>query len=494
MNKYIDQLDNIIKTDYDNINNNITENFVIDDNIVLHNIVFFSDIKKLIPKIHFKNFDYFIERIVTNNTFFNRIVNILIENLEIDNYFKKKILNDLDELYLHGFSFKSLNSQNNKIINLLEKDYEYLLNDKFKCKYMNSDDIYSPIIVKNNLKSCLHTGLLGILRYINCPEFLSYDAFLEINNKYTNLVVYSFPNFINKVYILADDNNNKVIDTSKLNMLYNLSFLSINSLSKLLNKQDNVKKLKIDLILYLSPAKKEFPQKGLTITENNVNSGDTTLFNYPLVRIFREEEMFKVLIHECIHAARLEIIFYKLKNQNMDKVNIISNNKLTDKLKFNEIITEVFAEIINCILYSIINKCNMKNVMNNELAFGFIQSAKIFNHFNFTSIGDFINDRNKDLKKIKQTTAAFEYHVLKTILFYKREEFFDIVIKKPLTQNVYLLINNVLLSKEYKKIVNYLINNLDKLDIHIEKSFRMTTTDILGDQIFCIFDEQNTEY
>ena len=231
-----------------------------------------------------------------------------------------------------------------------------------------------------------------------------------------------------------------------------------------------------DLILFGSAAKKFFPCQKHKITENNVNSADTTFNTYSndnkiTVRIYRKEEMIKVLIHEVIHVTKCErVITETFKNIFNVSVDLLTG----------ESITEALATFINCGLCALMNSSDYgkyQELLQKELDFGILQTAKILDHFGFTSMNDFLTNKTK---KIDQGTAVFEYHILKTILLYRFDEFIRIL-KDNNNNKFKAIVLETIQDIKFQEQINKHIKNIKNIDL-IPKSvmctFRMTINQI----------------
>lgn len=372
------------------------------------------------------------------------------------------------------------------------------INDAINNNIINKDDFKNFSKIKSNILSqqevidkidVSNMEIIKMLQYVNACAFMPYDVFSQIGHAYTNLKVfkpYTTNNF-NHIYVLSNKDNNKMsVDIDKIELLSKIASITIKSLSKLFKKTIN---LKVNIILYAMSATKKFPEEKYdVISENNVNSGDSTIFSFydetesntiynlvnnPLIRLYRSEELIKVLIHEIIHCTKFESHFGPSPKHNFK----VFSTKFNEKLLFNETITETLAEFINCVLYSLINNQDLNSVLNKEIDFGFIQTAKILDHFGFKSINDFTNNNIHDNRKILQQTSTFEYHILKSILLYKFNDFINILIKRGNTTDLMSLIIGVIENDNtYKQKVDSYIKILDSLPF--KKSLRMTTIDI----------------
>jgi len=465
-------MQNFIQIITNNYKNIIKSNHAFKEYKVINNVLFFKEIKDEInkgtmDKNDFKNFSVCTTKILTTEKAYDRLKKLTLNEIEFGTNKKKAIefFNDLETKGLDSFA-------PNKIMT------GGLINMQFANTYNTLKDT----ILSNSQRTCLNGGVSLMLEYFNSCTFMPFDVFSKINDNYTNLKVYQTTNDnnnLNNVYLLSDNKTGITnVNPNKLPFLSKIVSISIYSLAELFNQKNNVK---LDLVLYAANAKKQFPKnKNDIIDETNVNSGDTipedmSLYR-PMIRMYRAEEMIKVLIHETVHGTHFETNFGESPKHKFKVLNVKSNSST---LLFNETITETFAEFINCVLYSLIHNKDTSDILKKEIDFGFLQTAKILDHFEFKSIEDFTE--SNDDRQIKQKTATFEYHILKSVLLYKFNDFLEILLGKSnnKTKDLMKLISETMTNDtNYKNKVNEHIKNLSKLEPEIKKTFRMSTTEI----------------
>ncbi len=376
------------------------------------------------------------------------------------------------ELENNGFdSFKPYNKIDIKIQTLINEKYKFLFEDLYTCDiikicYKNSSSIFTK-----SRDTILHTGILKFIQLINEDMFVPYTIFDDYN--FTDLILYKSNTFFSNIFIATNSDKEQSLTKNQLLLLCNISNTMILTLSNIL--KINTDGLFIDLILYMSPAKKICPKATKIMKSEHINSGSTTIYydkthGNPLIKMYREEELVKVLLHELIHACRFDDLFEDYPKHEF---------KVTRKqLLFTESITECFARIMNIILYSHIYKKNFNEILNDEIQFGLIQTAKILHNFSFESVNDFLNIDNNDDRKIKQETSVFEYYILTTILLIKINEFLAIIEKKGIINDVVTLIMNTFNDNEYQNKVNNIISKIHNIDEVIIQTCKMTVIKI----------------
>lgn len=458
------QLASIIINNYEDA---ISKNIDIKLIATIKNVIFINYLKKIDNTESYKNPEFMHKNIISQPSYYHIIKEILLETIEYD---RIKLENDFKKLEEAGFNaFEPYSKLNSQVKQLLKKDLAYMINTNISSKYIEKNNNASTILTRGQSTS-LHTGILNMIEYMNMSRFMSHDVFMNINSKYTNVNVYKTNTNIEYIYLLASKDTTTYTpnyDVKKLPFLCQVADTIINTFNKFNVLNKNINNLGVNLILFLSSAKKLFPKHNTMLTENNINSADTHTFDPPLIRIYRSEEMIKVLMHELIHATNCDKL---IDSTIRHKFNV------NCPLKVVETITETFAEFFNCVLYSHINKIDLATVLEKEINFGFKQTAHILTHFNFISVDDFLESNNKT---INQTTSVFEYHILKTILLFKFDEFLKFVSKRG---NLQQLILTTMKSNEYQNTINKFIKSVGNLNTHKPKSFRMTLIDLNHNQ------------
>jgi len=226
-----------------------------------------------------------------------------------------------------------------------------------------------------------------------------------------------------KIIFFVKDNITDIIDQLHRNTQLILTWLYI--CEKYSNKKCN-KSLKI--YIYMTELKKQLPSSNLaTVNVNNINSGFSTVCNKNNeITIFREEEWFKVFIHETFHSYGFE------QNQNilvMLNINISKLFTVKTNILINEAYVESWARIMNA-AFSCFLKCNNKRdfyslfsfTLEVEKLFGYIQLNKILSHNNL-SYKNIIDKKYKIGNFYKEGASAFSYYVLTALLLSSPQQF-----------------------------------------------------------------------
>jgi hypothetical protein len=187
----------------------------------------------------------------------------------------------------------------------------------------------------------------------------------------------------------------------------------------------------VSVYWYLSKHKKTFPTNDGLIDRSHVNTG----FTQPCTRgdnyiyLFREEEWFKVLIHESMHSFGMDFA-----NVFEDEINTRLHHtfKISAFILFTESYAEIWAEIIQIIFISVneyncrepfIRISKLKNTiekrLKHEVDFSMVQMCKILHH-NKIEYDDLFGSNI-----YREGSQVFSYYVLKTILIFFYDDFLD---------------------------------------------------------------------
>lgn len=407
-------INTILKNTLDNIYSNSTFSFInIDNNdlVFLFNIVQ-NIMKKKITETVTNKFSFFDKFSDVYLPIINKNQNtniILINNFDPDNKFQK-------DLFLAIKKSVSKSELPNNI-----KDHFNTLNLEKFISEKNSYLDFNPSI--NNTVD----GFEGF-------SFTTVDIINEIKNKIDNnqnsrLIGHEFDldvGLFGKTFFIGyfpswiDDYQKNLNKISCMNCSFIAeSLLQYNP--KIFKKNIDVRNYRINF--YNALIDKKF--HGNEITPENINSG-ATIDNHNSYgirytsNIYRNEEQYKVAIHEMFHAMNIKAnspqnIYFKIEpNKN---------------LLLEESIVEFLAQITNCIILST-DFNEFKNFITYELKFNFFQISKILKMSGFKNFKDFLQKNNNDTNKnlsLKQKTACAEYFIIKTIIYFYLDDFFKII-------------------------------------------------------------------
>ena len=198
----------------------------------------------------------------------------------------------------------------------------------------------------------------------------------------------------------------------------------------------------MDINIYLTPFLKTLPvSNGTVLSAEHINTA-FTMCCVPdgEITIYREEEWFKVFIHETFHAYGLDFGLH-------DSASLLKTMKSVFPIKsdFNpcEAYTETWARIINCALYSFLSMENDKDkgIKASETFLLYVtfclELERLFAVHQMTKILSFMGLNYKDLydkreksaylrqQLYKEDTHVFAYYVLTAVFLNDYKQFIE---------------------------------------------------------------------
>jgi len=203
----------------------------------------------------------------------------------------------------------------------------------------------------------------------------------------------------------------------------------------------------LDIYIYLTPFKKRLPEnKSEVIGPVNANTGYTYRCEKKNeIVIYRQEEWFKVLLHETIHAFGND--FDKEEDDNSITVlRKIFSLPQEINIRMSETYSEIWARIMNVAFQTYFKnppslesrtakqfKKNFEMYLNLESVFSLYQCIKIldFMGVNYKVLIDKSEHSRKMMRSFyRENTHVFAYYVLTSILLHSHGDFLSWCIKK----------------------------------------------------------------
>ena len=367
------------------------------------------------------------------------------------------------------------------IIGLKEKFNEHFKNPvRFSStskKLIN--EIVNLIIESNDFyeshKSKIHIEKNTTMPECNMMDIIPTNIIKHIENMKATNYVYKF-NIHSKQYTVSFYTNlTDEIIQEYIKKVYMLLYIVYTYADKDCSKNLNI-------YLYLTDLKKVLPTDIKILKEENVNTAFTTSCKpHAEIVLFRQEEWFKVLAHECFHCNGLD--FSSADTSECDKT-ILDIFPVTADVRLYETYCEMWGEIINVLFisyFSISNSTRIKEnldvyihkivskgekLLHNERMFSMFQSSKILHFFGidykqlydkqdikshrvrqFTPLKNSIRttdefssklpgtdlhgaplrgaDSNLRWYKYKEETSVLSYYILKNIYIFFMNEFVE---------------------------------------------------------------------
>lgn len=192
---------------------------------------------------------------------------------------------------------------------------------------------------------------------------------------------------------------------------------------------------RLTLFLYLTSLKKILPSSNIDILDqHHVNTAFTyTCPTISEVVIFRNEEWFKVLMHETFHNFGLD--FSDMNTSECTK-KILSIFPVDSQVNLYEAYCEFWAEILNsafCSYFSLKDKDNEEEFLENchffmsfERTYSFFQLTKTLRFMGLSYKDLYLPSSHIERKTLyKENSNILAYYVIKTILLNNYNGFFD---------------------------------------------------------------------
>ena len=193
----------------------------------------------------------------------------------------------------------------------------------------------------------------------------------------------------------------------------------------------------LQIYVYLTPHTKMLPSSQTAIGRIHANTAFTTSCTESTeIHLYREEEWFKVLIHETFHSFGLD--FSGMTDTDANK-QIFAIFGIEGDVRLYESYTETWGELIHiCMMvhFSMIKSKEMENIAKYlekvekilcfEVMFSMLQCTKVLNHYNldYTKLCDSLY-KSEIAKKYHESTPVFSYYIVKPILLFFANDFIE---------------------------------------------------------------------
>lgn len=302
-----------------------------------------------------------------------------------------------------------------KIQNINETTDIHVMIDKFTEDIQESYEEYNKI--KNEISTFSMRDLYNE-ELLKIPDFHFYPPNIQENIKNMKKVIVQFSFSIHNHLFhgsIIIDKNNKI--ETYFEFIYKWLYVATKYAKPNCSKQ-------MKIFIFTLNKKKILPEDTGILSQSNCNTAFTTSCKeFTEMHIYRNEEWFKVFIHETFHN-----LAFDFSNISTNESNTILNKLFhTDiDMKLYEAYTEFFAEI-----FLILFHCCDKHKTKKKITDTFLRELKKqqqFSFFQLTKILHFLNtDYNSIITKGKtnynEETPVFSYYIIKCILLYNIEDF-----------------------------------------------------------------------
>ena len=244
--------------------------------------------------------------------------------------------------------------------------------------------------------------------------------------------VYSFDLFGRKIniYFITSTLSQKVLHSYVHKILIWLYVITHYNIDTECSKQ-------LSIYIYLTPLKKLLPTvENLQIDKDNVNTGfTTTCSRKSSIVIYREEEWFKVFIHETFHNLGLD---FSDMNNNITKKLILKIFPVKSDVKLYEGYTDSWAKIINVILCSYLTDKdktfssftnNVYSLLHIEITYSCFQMIKVLDFMRlsyFDMYSQSVNSKKRRESFYREKTSILAYYIINFIILNNYQAFFEL--------------------------------------------------------------------
>jgi hypothetical protein len=217
----------------------------------------------------------------------------------------------------------------------------------------------------------------------------------------------------------------------------------------------------LNIYFFITNHTKQLPEiYNSSIGQSNSNSA----YTYACKRenelhIYREEEWFKVFIHETFHSLGLDFAMIDSIPTNNT---ILQLFPVKSDVRLSETYSEIWAETINImfIAYNNSNNSNSnstliermlsktKHMLQKEQKLSMFQCAKILDFYGL-SYNELLVGSNKLTRKYKEDTHILSYYIIKSIVMYNINDFFEWC-------SIHNISNSIQFNSEYRIENSYL--------------------------------------
>lgn len=174
--------------------------------------------------------------------------------------------------------------------------------------------------------------------------------------------------------------------------------------------------------LFMSTHKKMY-SADTALDRIHVNTAYTTgCVEKASICIFREEEWFKVFIHETFHSFGMSFNESHEQFLNREFYGHVAGRHQQD-LRLYEVHCELMATIFNCALKSYWEKTSFMKNVKREQAFSLYQCHKVLRTGAYGNNSSAVTDFDDVVPREEEKTSVFSYYIAKTILLLSIDDF-----------------------------------------------------------------------
>ena len=200
----------------------------------------------------------------------------------------------------------------------------------------------------------------------------------------------------------------------------------------------------MNVFMYFTDLKKKLPTNKKIISVEHANTAFTTSCRTTTeINLYREEEWFKVFIHETFHNLGLD---FSSMNENISKNAILSIFPVQSDVNLFETYCEMWAEIMNVMFIVFFSNKNKENIaiiptlinktekyLHYERIFSLFQSIKVLHFFGLSYRELYEKNEKNNISRThkfkEKRTNVLSYYIIKSIFMFYVNDFIEWCLK-----------------------------------------------------------------
>jgi hypothetical protein len=202
----------------------------------------------------------------------------------------------------------------------------------------------------------------------------------------------------------------------------------------------------LKIFIYLNPDQKKMPKHSEEITRSHANTAFTTSCTKTTeIHLYREEEWYKVFIHETFHSLGMDFSTMDSSRYSNQIKELYGLNPQMSDIRLYESYSEICAEFVHTCMFThfeMIKSGSTSKHLGNfdeklryylayEITFSIIQAIKILSHYQLHA-NDVCTDTDSAKKnmhdKYKEGTSMFSYFIVKSVLIFHINDFIQWIV------------------------------------------------------------------
>jgi hypothetical protein len=197
----------------------------------------------------------------------------------------------------------------------------------------------------------------------------------------------------------------------------------------------------LNIFIYLNPDLKKMPKGSEEISRNDANTAFTTSCTQTTeIHLYREEEWYKVFIHETFHSLGMDFSTMDSSHYSNQVKELYGLNPEVSDIRLYESYSEICAEFVHTCMFTHFEMIKsgksekhlgdfdekLRYNLSYEITFSIIQAIKILHHYQLhandvCSASDSAKKNMHD--KYKEGTSMFSYFIVKSVLIFHINDF-----------------------------------------------------------------------